>query len=419
MDGRKLLGLLGLSGGLSGGALVLGILSACAAPSVEATQGSSSSVTARAFDRNAVIDDISMRDTKTTTAADLQTFLEKTPWGTASALATYTEGGKTAAEIMVETATTYGINPIEMVVRVQMEQGLVSKKTATAATFAKAFGCGCADGAACTAKYSGFAAQADCAAGTMSRSMTRALTTTGTVSGWSRGKSKTTLDGLTIVPKNAATAALYTYTPWVGEAGGGKTGVGGVSLHAQVWDRFATAMSYGAWAAPATGSANATESASDPDAGTQDPTTPDPTTPDPTADAATDPPADPPADPTTDPDAGTDPGATGDTAPDVDAGADAGPKKPSSKGPPADGSDDGAILGEGSAPPASNAPPIGKNNIPTHPSELPQASEAELAGKTKAAAGCSTTGHESGSSNGLLIAGAAALAVVSARKRRR
>lgn len=144
MDGRKLLGLLGLSGG----ALVLGILSACAAPPVEATQGSSSSVTARAFDRNAVIDDISMRDATAMTAADLQTFLEKTPWGTTSALAKYTENGKTAAEIMVVAAKTYGINPIEMVVRVQMEQGLVSKTTATAATFAKAFGCGCADGAA-------------------------------------------------------------------------------------------------------------------------------------------------------------------------------------------------------------------------------------------------------------------------------
>jgi MYXO-CTERM domain-containing protein len=429
MDGRKLLGLLGLSGG----ALVLAILSACATPPPEDTQGSSSSVTARAFDRNAVIDDISMRDSAATTAADLQTFLEKTPWGTASALAKYTENGKTAAEIMVDAATTYGINPIEMVVRVQMEQGLVSKTTATAATLAKAFGCGCADGAACTAKYSGFSAQADCAAGTMSRSMTKALTTTGTVSGWSRGKSKASLDGLTIVPKNAATAALYTYTPWVGEAGGGKAGVGGVSLHAQVWDRFATAMSYGAWAAPATGNANATQSATHPDAGPTDPATPDPTT-DPTTDPSTDPPADPSTDPPTDPstdpstdsDAGApaDPGATGDgTTPDTDAGADAGAgkKKPSTKGPPADGSDDGAILGEGSAPPSSNAPPpIGSNDIPTHPEELPEASEADLAGKTKSSSGgCSTTGHDSGSSNGLLIAGAAALAIASARRRRR
>jgi MYXO-CTERM domain-containing protein len=414
MDGRKLLSLLGLSGG----ALVLGVLAACAVPPPEATQGSSSSVTAAAFDRNAVIDDISMRDSAAMTAADLQTFLEKTPWGTASVLATYTESGKTAATIMVDTAKKYGINPIEMVVRVQMEQGLVSKKTAPAATLAKAFGCGCADGAACVASYSGFSAQADCAAGTMSRSMTRALTTAGTVSGWSRGKAKDTLDGLTIVPKNAATAALYTYTPWVGEAGGGKAGVGGVSLHAQVWNRFATALSYGAWAAPATGTADTTQGATDPDAGTADSATADPTT-----DPTTDPTADPTTDPTADPDAGTDPGATGDgTTPADDAGsADAGAKKPSTKGPPADGSDDSAILGEGSSPPASNAPPpIGNNSISSHPEELPEASEAELAGKTKASAGgCSTTGHESGSSNGLLIAGAAALAVIGARRKRR
>jgi hypothetical protein len=413
MDGRKLLGLLGLSGAT----LVLGLLAACAAPPVEATQGTSSKVTARAFDRNAVIDDISMRDSTAMTADDLQTFLEKTPWGTASVLATYTESGKTAAAIMVDAAKTYSINPIEMVVRVQMEQGLVSKTTATTATIAKAFGCGCADGAVCTAAYAGFSAQADCAAGTMSRSMTKALTAAGTVSGWTRGKSKDSLDGLTIIPKNAATAALYTYTPWVGEAGGGRAGVGGVSLHAQVWNRFATALSYGAWA-PATGTADTTQGATDPDAGTADSASADPATTDPTTDPGTDPGTD----PTADPDAGAvDPGATGDgTTPYDDAGADAGPKKPSTKGPPADGSDDGAILGEGSSPPASNAPPpIGNNSIPTHPEELPQASDAELAGKSKASAGCSTTGREGGSSNGLLIAGAAALAIVSARRKRR
>lgn len=429
MHGRKLLGLLGLSGS----ALVLGLVSACSAPPIEATQGSSSSVTARAFDRNSVIDDISMRDATALSADDLQTFLEKTPWGTKSALATFTEDGKTAAEIMVDAAKTYGINPIEMVVRVQMEQGLVSKTTAPAATFAKAFGCGCADGAACTAKYSGFSAQADCAAGTMSRSMTRALTTAGTVSGWMRGKAKESLDGLTIVPNSAATAALYTYTPWVGEAGGGKAGVGGVSLHAQVWNRFATAMSYGAWAAPGTGNANTAQSATD-GAGTADPATPDPTA-DPTADAGTapstepstdaaaDPSTDPSADPSTDPDAGdpTDPAATAATGDGTtaDAGADAGPKKPSTKGPPADGSDDGAILGAGSAPPASNAAPIGKSSIPSHPEELPEASEAELAGKKKSSGGCSTTGRQGGSSNALLIAGAAALAIATGRRRRR
>ncbi len=44
------------------------------------------------------------------------------------------------------------------------------------------------------------------------------------------------------VPKNAATATLYTYTPWVGESGGGKAGVGGTSLYFRVLERFADAL---------------------------------------------------------------------------------------------------------------------------------------------------------------------------------
>jgi MYXO-CTERM domain-containing protein len=399
MDARKSLGLLGLTGG----ALVLGLLStvmvACAAPAPEASGDTSSSVTQRPFDRNAVIDDKSMRDSAALTAADVQKFLEKTPWGTKSALAKYSENGKTAAEIMVEAAQSHGINPLEMLVRVQMEQGLVSKTTATASTISLAFGCGCPHSPVCNDSYRGFANQAACAAGTMRRSMDKALTSTGTVSGWARNKVKATEDGVTVLPKNAATAALYTYTPYVGEAGGGKTGVGGVSLHAQVWDRFAESVSYGAWA-----TASTADNATDPDAGAADPTTPAHT-----VDAGS-------ANPTPDPAPST-PDA-GSSASDAGSHADAGPKG-GSKGPPQDGSEDGNILGEGSAAPSSNAPPpTSKSKTPSRPEELPTASDEELASKSKAAGGCSTTGHEGGSSNGLFIAGAAALALVASRRRR-
>ena len=44
---------------------------------------------------------------------------------------------------MVETATVHGINPLEMLVRVQMEQGLISKTTAATTTISLAFACGC------------------------------------------------------------------------------------------------------------------------------------------------------------------------------------------------------------------------------------------------------------------------------------
>jgi len=405
MDRRHSLGLLGITGG----ALVLGLLStvACSAPADDDTaRGTSSSVTQRPFDRNAVLDDKSMRDAEALTVADVQKFLDKTPWGTRSALAKYTEGGKSAAAIMVDAAKAHGINPLEMLVRVQMEQGLVYKTTAPATTISLAFGCGCPHSSVCNDSYRGFANQAECAAGTMRRTMDKALTASGTVSGWSRGKTKDTEDGLTIVPKNAVTAALYTYTPWVGEAGGGKKGVGGVSLHAQVWDRFAESVSYGAWAVESAGS---TES---PDAGTADSATADPV-----EDPA---PVDP--EPTPEADAGT---TTGE--PDAGNNTDAGPTgegtpSPSGrKGPPEDGSEDGDIIGEGSTPPSSNAaPPSTRTKTPSKPEELPSADDGELAAKSKSgASGCSTTGHEGGSPDGLLIAGAAALALVTSRRRRR
>ena len=94
----------------------------------------------------------------------------------------------------------------------------------------------------------GFENQTECAAGTLSRAMVAATTSTGTVSGWAKTRTKTTQDNVTVTPKHAATAALYTYTPWVGEAGGGRAGVGGASLHHAVWVNLSSAANYGAWA---------------------------------------------------------------------------------------------------------------------------------------------------------------------------
>jgi MYXO-CTERM domain-containing protein len=399
--------------------MLLGLLStvACSAPVPEdSARGTSSSVTERPFDRNAVLDDKSMRDAETLTVADVQKFLDKTPWGTRSALAKYTEGGKSAATIMVDAAKAHGINPLEMLVRVQMEQGLVYKTTAPATSISLAFGCGCPHSSVCNDSYRGFANQAECAAGTMRRTMDKALTASGTVSGWSRGKSKDTEDGITIVPKNAVTAALYTYTPWVGEAGGGKVGVGGVSLHAQVWDRFAESVSYGAWAVASAGNAESTGSTGNADAGAPDSATEDPT-------------EDPPADPTPEADAGTSPsepdsgtdngtgnGENGDAGP---TGEGSTPNSGTTGGPAKDGSDDDAIIGEGSAPPSSNSAPP-KTKTPSKPEELPEASESELSAKKKSAeSGCSTTGHGGGAPDGLLIAAAAAVAIATSRRRRR
>jgi len=393
--------------------LLLSVVYACSSgPPKDVVEGSESKVTSRPFDKNDVVDDTSLKDVSAMSESDVQKFLEKTPWGTRSVLADYQQGGKKASTIMYERATSHGINPLAMLVRVQMEQGLVSKKTATAATIEIAFGCGCPHSPACNASYMGFEAQAECAAGTLERSLAKAITSEGTVSGWARGRTKETQDGISVTPKNAATAALYTYTPWVGEAGGGRAGVGGASLHYQVWDRFQAALASSNDALPNAGQNEENSNNAQAPAAPADPPV------DPPADPPEDPPADPTPDPTPTP--AVDAGPT--TAQPGDAGTsgDAGPTKAGTSDGTHNGSDDSAVLGEGNAPPSSNGPPPKSTSATGHPEELPEATSEELAGKPKSSqGGCAMTQARTGYGSDAGVVGLAlAVALVVSRKRR-
>lgn len=192
------------------------------------------------FNKNNVVSDAEFQ-ASTMTVAQVQRFLDKTPYGSKSGLASYTENGKTAAQILHAESVKYNISPLVMLARIQTEQGLISKTTATASVVDKAYGCGCPDSASCGTKYLGLANQAACAAGSLRRSLDRQSGGQSTISGWKKGLAKKSQDAVDINPENAATAALYTYTPWVGESGGGKTGVGGTSLYFKVLKRFTDA----------------------------------------------------------------------------------------------------------------------------------------------------------------------------------
>ena len=384
------------------GMVVAATLAACSAPTDEAVGGDRASVSQAEFDKNAVLTDAVLRDTKSLSAVDIQAFLEKTPWGQTSVLATYEEDGKSAAEIMHDAATKHGINPLELLVRVQMEQGLINKATASEESISIAFGCGCPHSPVCSSKYEGFANQADCAAGTLSRSMDRALTSNGTASGWRKGEEKLTQDKIEVVPTNAATAALYTYTPWVGEAGGGRKGVGGASLHYQVWERFADAVGYGV---AANNDSPRQSEVLDAGAPGEDPND---------GEEETDPVLEPEADagaPPTSADAGAPPGAdpgAGEEDPHDTAGSDT-------------GEDDDDILSEGNAPPATNVPPPreGKSrskNSRSGDEDLTEATEEELAGKKRSAGGCSSTGGSTSDAS-LVVLVMAAASLVAKRRR--
>src|SRR5690606_14614090 len=154
-------------------------------------------------------------------AAEIQEFLEATPYGNRSVLAGLTTGGKPASQAIWEAAQEHRINPLVILVRAQMEQSLVAKSTATQRALDHAFGCGCPDDESCSSQYRGFGKQVACLTRLM-RSYLEDLEGGGsTIAGWKVGKAKKTLDPLWVTPATAATAALYTYTPWVGNAGFG------------------------------------------------------------------------------------------------------------------------------------------------------------------------------------------------------
>lgn len=152
-------------------------------------------------------------------AADLQTFFEKSPYGTRSWLADYTVDGKSAAQAIVDAAAAQGIHPLMLVSRMQVEASIVSKTVRpTQYRIDHALGCGCSDGSSCSTSYRGFSAQLTCGAQTLRKWYDGSVNGDGE---WRKGLAKRTLDPRTVTPANHATASLYAYTPWVLVGSGG------------------------------------------------------------------------------------------------------------------------------------------------------------------------------------------------------
>lgn len=157
----------------------------------------------------------------------VQAFLENTPYGRRCFLADAQLGGQSAAEAIVQAAEAHEVSPLLLLVRMQVEKGLVGKSTAPSQSAVDfAFGCGCHDGRACDESFRGFGKQLDCAASTLREHFDTAQSGGGL---WSVGVAKKTLDKKVVTPANAATASLYAYTPWVLEGKGGNWLVWNVS----------------------------------------------------------------------------------------------------------------------------------------------------------------------------------------------
>jgi hypothetical protein len=132
-----------------------------------------------------------------------------------------------------------------MLARIQTESSLVTSGTST--NLAKATGCGCPDSSGCDVSYAGFGNQIECSAKKVRGYLTDLDAGRATVSGWKVGVTKSTSDPCSVKPVNKATAALYTYTPWVGAYAiqCGRTTVGGSSLVALSYNRFKEEYAWG------------------------------------------------------------------------------------------------------------------------------------------------------------------------------
>ena len=124
--------------------------------------------------------------------------------------------GELASTILFKVATACNINPQVLIVMLQKEQGLVTSTNPTAGKYRIAMGYGCPDTAACDTAYYGFYNQVYNAA----RQLQRYKALPGSFNfavGRARavGFHPNAACGSTVItPQNAATAALYNYTPY-------------------------------------------------------------------------------------------------------------------------------------------------------------------------------------------------------------
>jgi hypothetical protein len=191
---------------------------------------------------HSVLADRNLSGDQEVSVAEVQAFLEEQ----GSALASYSEGGRKAARIIVEESRAEHISPIFVLARIQGESGLVTSGTLDG--IESATGCGCPDWQACDPSLANFGPQVRCTAEQFRIYLDDLRDNGATISGWSVGEGKWTLDGCWVIPQNAATAALYTYTPWVGATATewcGDTSTGGTSLIGDIYRDFAAVFEAG------------------------------------------------------------------------------------------------------------------------------------------------------------------------------
>jgi hypothetical protein len=164
------------------------------------------------FDRNTIMTDV-VFTAQAVSGDAVQQFLEDNPYGRRSWLADATVDSRRFSDAVVAIAGDYGLDPIVLLSRMQVESSLVSATIRPSASrIAYALGCACPDSAGCAHSDSGLGNQLRCAAAVLSTNYHDSHDGAGA---WVTDEARSTADHFRVIPANDATAALYAYTPWV------------------------------------------------------------------------------------------------------------------------------------------------------------------------------------------------------------
>ncbi|MCL2444894.1 hypothetical protein FWD07_02090 [Candidatus Saccharibacteria bacterium] len=184
-----------------------------------------------------IIDDFTMTNYRTMTAADIQNFLNaRNPncLPGATCLRNFTENGRTAAQILFDASQEFRINPQVLIVKLEKEQGLVTHRSPEAWRFRTAMGYGCPDSTpgVCDGQFWGFTNQTTWAARMMRAIMNQSPTWWVPFRlGWNSIHYHQDLQRCGHSPvyiENLATLALYSYTPYQPNAATLAAGIGGI-----------------------------------------------------------------------------------------------------------------------------------------------------------------------------------------------
>jgi len=174
---------------------------------------------AAVFNRNHIISDLDLTNANAMSMSHIQKFL--TGKGALGSYITLDPWGneKSAAQIIYDSAQYWIISPQYLMVRMQIEQSLITTSNPSDYQLDWATGYGCPDSGVKYNEYKGFFNQINWAARKIRESYLADLESRGmTFTGWGPGITKTVTDyngTYEVTPVNNATAALYTYTPHV------------------------------------------------------------------------------------------------------------------------------------------------------------------------------------------------------------